>query len=196
MERLLSRLWWVLALRGAVALLLGILALIWPGITLLVLVALFAAFALLAGVVILAGALRYRTLDRGWWLLLLMGLVSVVVGVVAVFQPGATLLALIMLMAAYALVVGVLDIVIAVRLRKVIEREWVLILAGVVSILFGVAVVAFPPAGALALALFVSFYAMTIGILLLVLAFRARRWLRDSSPHGGFRDTSARPSGH
>ncbi|MGH8663407.1 MAG: HdeD family acid-resistance protein [Burkholderiales bacterium] len=195
MEQLLSSTWWVLALHGAIALLFGILALIWPGITLLVLISLFAAFALLVGAVTVAGALKHRTMDRGWWLMLLLGLVSLVVGVIAVFQPGATLFALVLLMAANALVTGILEVAVAVRLRKEMEHEWLLALAGVVSIVFGVLVLMFPPAGALALALFVSFYAVATGILLLVLAFRARRWQKHSDPHSGFQDPSAHPSG-
>lgn len=185
----------MLALHGAIALLFGILALIWPGITLLVLVSLFAAFALLVGAVTVAGALKHRTMNGGWWLMLLLGLVSLVVGVIAVFQPGATLFALVLLMAANALVTGVLEIAVAIRLRKEIEHEWLLALTGVVSIVFGVLVLMFPPAGALALALFVSFYAVATGILLLVLAFRARRWQKHSDPHSGFHDPSAHPRG-
>ena len=195
MDQLLSRSWWMLALHGALALLFGILALIWPGITLLVLVSLFAAFALLVGAVTVAGALRNRTMDRGWWLMLLLGIVSLAVGVIAVFQPGATLFALVLLMAANAVVGGAIEIAVAIRLRKQIRHEWLLILAGVVSVAFGVLVVLFPPAGALALAFFVSFYAVTTGILLLLLAFRARRWQKDTPPRGGMHDPAADPSG-
>lgn len=195
MDQLLSRAWWVLALRGAVALIFGIAALVWPGITLLVLVALFAAFALLGGIVCIVGALRNRTFDRGWWLVLLLGILSVVVGVVAVLHPGATVFVLVLLMAAQALATGVLDIAVAIRLRKVIEHEWLLIVTGVLSILFGVLVVLFPPAGAFALAFIVAFYAIVTGVLLLLLANRARKWQKGSGPHGGYRDTSAHPRG-
>jgi uncharacterized membrane protein HdeD (DUF308 family) len=195
MEQLLSRTWWVLALRGAVALLFGILALVWPGITLLVLVSLFAAFALLVGAVIVVGALKHRTMDRGWWLMMILGVVSLAVGTIAIVQPGATLFALVLLMAVNALLTGVLDIALAIRLRKQIEHEWLLVLTGVVSIVFGVLVVLFPPAGALALAFLVSFYAITTGILLLVLAFRARRWQKRLGRRGGYGDTTAHPSG-
>jgi uncharacterized membrane protein HdeD (DUF308 family) len=195
MERLLSRTWWVLALRGAVALLLGIMALAWPGITLLVLVALFAAFALLVGAVIVAGALANRTMDPGWWLMIVLGIVSLAAGTFAIVQPGTTLFALVLLMAVNAIVTGALDIAIAIRLRKEIEHEWLLIVIGVIAIAFGVLVLAFPPAGALALAFFLGFYATVIGVLLLALAFRARRWQKASAPHGGFRDRTARPSG-
>jgi uncharacterized membrane protein HdeD (DUF308 family) len=195
MEQLLSRTWWVLALRGAVALLFGILALVWPSITLLVLVSLFAAFALLVGAVIVVGALRNRSMDRGWWLMMILGVVSLAVGTVAIVQPGATLFALVLLMAVNALLTGVLDIALAIRLRKRIEHEWLLILAGALSIVFGVLIVMFPPAGALALAFFVSFYAIATGVLLLALAFRARRWQKRLGGHGGYGDTTAHPSG-
>ena len=195
MEQLLSRTWWVLALRGAVAVLFGILALVWPGITLLVLVSLFAAFALLGGAAIVVGALRNRTMDRGWWLMMILGVVSLAVGTIAIVRPGATLFALMLLMAVNALVTGVLDIAVAIRLRKQIEHEWLLILTGALSIVFGVLVMLFPPAGALALAFFVSFYAISTGILLLVLAVRARRWQKGLGGRGGYGDTTAHPRG-
>src|ERR1700704_4177013 len=124
MDQLLLRSWWMLALRGAAALLFGILALIWPGITLLVLVALFAAYALISGGAAVVASIRNRNSDKGWWLILLLGLVSLVAGVIAVFNPGITILVLVVLMGANALVTGILDIVVAIRLRKQIQREW------------------------------------------------------------------------
>ena len=174
MERLLSSSWWVLALQGAAALVFGVLALIWPGLTLVVLVALFAAYALVTGVAAIVGALMHRT-ERGWWLLLLLGLVSVAAGVLALIYPGLTALALVLLMGANAIVTGVLQIVMAVRLRREIRGEWLLGLAGCVSILFGALVLAFPGAGALALVWLVAVYAIAYGVLLLVLAWRAHR---------------------
>jgi uncharacterized membrane protein HdeD (DUF308 family) len=166
----------MLALRGAAALLFGILALIWPGITLLVLVALFAAYALISGGVSVVAAVRNRHTDKGWWLILLLGIVSLAAAVIAILNPGITIFVLVLLMGANALVTGILDIVVAIRLRKKIEREWLLALAGAISILFGVLVFLFPAAGALAMVFMVSFYAIFTGILLLTLAFRARKW--------------------
>jgi uncharacterized membrane protein HdeD (DUF308 family) len=186
MDQLLLRSWWMLALRGAAALLFGILALIWPGITLLVLVALFAAYALISGGAAVVAAIRHRGSDKAWWLILLLGLVSLVAGVIAVFNPGITILVLVLLMGANALVTGILDIVVAIRLRKQIQREWLLAVAGVVSIVFGLLVFLLPAAGALAMVFMVSFYATLTGILLLALAFRARKWAKRSGKAGDF----------
>ena len=175
MRDLLNRSWWMLALRGIVAIVFGVLAILWPGLTLLWLVALFAGFAVLAGAASIMAALRARDQD-GWGLALLLGIVSVIAGVLAIFYPGITALTLILLMGANALVTGVLDLVMAARLRKQMRGEWVLVAAGVVSIMFGAIVMIFPAAGALALVWFISFYATLTGVLLLMVAFRARRW--------------------
>jgi uncharacterized membrane protein HdeD (DUF308 family) len=182
MKELLMRSWWMLALRGVIAILFGILALLWPGITLLVLVAMFAAYAILSGAVSIIAAVKNRDSDTGWWLILLLGLISIGAGVIAVFYPDLTALALVLVMGANALITGVLDIAIAIRLRKVMRREWLLVLAGFISIAFGVLVFMFPGAGALALVWLVSFYAVFTGTLLLALAFRVRAWA--SSPEG------------
>jgi len=137
MNELLTPSWWVLALRGAVALLFGVVALMLPGLTLLWLVALYAVYAVFGGAVSLVGAVKTRNSDKGWWLMLLFGLVSIGAGVVAFLYPGLTALVLVLLMGANALITGVLDIAIAIRLRKFIQHEWLLMLAGVTSILFG-----------------------------------------------------------
>src|ERR1700704_1815813 len=118
MKELLARSWWMLALQGAVSVLFGVLAVLWPGLTLLWLVALFAAYALIGGAVALYGAVKNRTMDKGWWLILVLGLVSVAAGVIAIFNPELTALALVLLMGANALVTGVLEIAVAIRLRK------------------------------------------------------------------------------
>ena len=184
MDDLLKRSWWVFALRGVLALAFGILAVLWPGATLLVLVALFAAWMLISGAAATYASLKNRRSDKAWWLVLLLGLVSLTAGVIAVLDPNITILVLVLLMGANALVTGVLDIVMAVRLRKTIEREWMLALAGAISIVFGVLVLLFPAAGALAMVWLVSFYAVVTGALLLTLAFRARNWSAElgSSP--------------
>lgn len=116
-----------------------------------------------------------------WWLILLLGLVSIGAGVIAILHPGITALFLVLVMGANALITGVLEIVAAIRLRKEIRGEWLLILTGIVSIAIGALVFLFPGAGALALVWLISFYAAFTGALLLALAFRARSWAKASA---------------
>jgi len=174
MNNALSRSWWIPAVRGVIAILFGVLAIMWPGLTLLALVSLFAAYALLTGAVSAYGAIKNRNTDDEWWLLLLLGVVGIGAGIVAMLHPLMTALVLILVMAANALISGVLDIAVAIRLRKSVHGEWMLILNGLVSIAFGVLAFLYPAAGALALVWLISFYASLTGVLLLALAFRLR----------------------
>jgi uncharacterized membrane protein HdeD (DUF308 family) len=174
MDNFFVRSWWVLALRGAAGILFALLTLAWPGLTLLSLIALFAAYALIGGAASVAGALRHRRSEDDWWLGMLLGLVSIGAGVVAVTRPALTALVLVMVMAANALVIGVLDIVAAIRLRRAIEGEWMLVLAGLASIAFGAIVFLYPFAGVLTLIWAVSLYAFVTGALLLMQAARVR----------------------
>lgn len=156
----------------------GVLAVMWPGLTLLWLVALFAVYALVGGAVSVAAAVRNRSSDEDWWLILMLGMVGIGAGIVAMLNPNLTALVLVLIMGANALVTGILDIAVAIRLRKFIRDEWLLILAGIASIVFGVLVFLFPGAGALALVWLVSLYAVVTGALFLMLAFRLRGWMR------------------
>jgi uncharacterized membrane protein HdeD (DUF308 family) len=174
MNNFYLRSWWVPALRGIFAVLFGVLALMWPGLTLLSLVGLFAAWAFLSGIASVVGAIQHRNVDEDWWLPLLLGLVSIGAAVVAFVNPFLTMLVLVMVIGANALVSGVLDIVAAVRLRKEIRGEWLLALAGIVSIAFGAIVFLYPLASAVAMVWVVSIYAIVSGALLLSLAIRAR----------------------
>lgn len=174
MKELLLRSWWMLALRGAIAIVFGLLAIMWPQLTLLLLVTLFGTYALLSGMVSVAGAVKNREHDEDWWLLLLLGLVSIGAGIVAFVHPALTALVLVLVIGMNALLTGVLDVAVAIRLRKHMQGEWFLILNGIVSIVFGTLVFIFPGAGALALLWMISFYALLTGLLLLTLAFRMR----------------------
>jgi len=174
MESFFIRSWWVLGLRGLAAILFGVLAFAWPGLTLLSLVALFAAFALVSGIASAIGAIRHRHAEDDWWVALLLGVVSIGAGGVALFNPALTALVLVLLIGANALVIGVLDILAAIRLRKAVPGEWMLALSGLASVVFGAIVFFFPGAGALALVWVVSVYAIVTGVLLLGLAVRMR----------------------
>ena len=166
---------WMLMLRGAIAIAFGVLAVLWPGLTLLALVGLFAAYALLGGIVSIATAFRIRRAEPRWWLPLLLGVVSVAAGIYAVLAPAVTTLVLVLLMAVNAILTGALDIAMAVRLRRAVPGHWLLLLGGAVAILFGVLVIAAPGAGALALVWLVSLYAILTGVLLFGLGWRMRR---------------------
>jgi uncharacterized membrane protein HdeD (DUF308 family) len=174
MESIFFRSWWVAVLRGLLAILFAVVATGWPGLTLLSLVGLFAAYAILAGIASLAGALRHRAAGQVHWDAVILGIVSIGAGLVAAYHPAATALLLVLIMGANALVVGVLDILAAVRLRQSIAGEWLLALAGIVSVMFGAFVFARPGAGALALVWLVSLYAFITGALLLALGVRMR----------------------
>jgi uncharacterized membrane protein HdeD (DUF308 family) len=145
-----------------------------PGVTLLSLVVLFAAFALLSGAVSVLGAVRNKTRDDDWWLPLLWGLVSIGAGALAVMHPGLSVLILVLVIGGNAMITGVLDIVTAIRLRKTITGEWLLALSGLVSIIFGFLVFLFPGPGAVALVWMIAIYAIFTGGLLLGLSIRLR----------------------
>ena len=171
---LVSRYWWVIALRGAVAILFGVLAFAWPGVTLSALVLLFGAYAIVDGVAaILVGIKDYGEKER-WWATLLGGLVSLGAGIVTFMMPGLTALTLLTLIAIWAVMRGVFEIVAAIRLRKEIKGEWLMALAGALSIAFGLYMIAFPGAGAIAVVWWIGAYAVAIGLMLVMLGFRAR----------------------
>jgi uncharacterized membrane protein HdeD (DUF308 family) len=177
----LARNWWALALRGLFGVLFGIAAFAWPGLTLGALVLLYGAYAFADGVFALAAALAGRTEIRPWWALLLEGVAGIGVGVLTIFWPGITALALLYLIAAWAVVTGVFEIAAAIRLRKEIPGEWLLALSGVVSVLFGLALVINPGAGALAMVWLIGAYAILFGVLLIALGFRLRSFVRRVS---------------
>lgn len=178
MANLLARNWGWMMLRGVAALIFGLLTLLNPGITLVVLVIFFGAYAIVDGVFALITALANRREERQWVALLVNGLLSLAVGIATFVWPGITAFALLYLIAAWALITGIMEIVTAIRLREVIRGEWLLVLAGVLSILFGILLFSRPGAGALAVVLWIGAYAVIFGILLIVLAFRLRSWLR------------------
>lgn len=184
MSQTVLRHWWLLACRGALAIMFGMLAIMWPGITLLSLAALFAAFTLVGGAVWTFVAVRSRPEDERWWVLLLMGLVGVAAGAVAALHPAMTMLVLVLLVGAHALVTGAAELALALRLRRQLQGEWMLALAGAASIMFGMFVLLFPTgAGAVALAVLIGWYAIATGMLVIALAFRVRHWAR-SQPGG------------
>lgn len=171
----LARNWWLLLLRGIAGIVFGALALVWPGITLFVLVLFYGAYALVDGVSSIALAISRRggRAPTGW--LVLVGVLGIAAGIFTFFWPGITALALLVVIAAWSIAHGILEIVGAIRLRKEIEGEWLLILSGNLSVAFGAMLLAFPGAGALALVWLIAAYAIVFGALLIMLSLRLRR---------------------
>ena len=174
MVRTLAQYWWVILLRGIFALLFGVGAFIWPGPTVAALILLFGAYALIDGIfAVIAGIQQYGERDR-WWAVVLEGIAGIALGVLTFLWPGVTGLVLLYFIAAWALLTGIFEIAAAIRLRKEIEGEWMLILAGAASVLFGLLLIVQPGSGALAVIWLIGAYAVVFGILYIILAFRLR----------------------
>lgn len=173
MSAALARNWWLVALRGGVAILFGVLAFVAPQAFVLSLVLFFAAYTLTDGIFAILGAIRAAQHHERWGFLLLEGIVDVVVAVAAVLVPGAAVWAFVLLLAAWALVTGGLMIAAAFRLHLHYGRWW-LVLGGIVSILFGIALIINPGVSALVLTWWIGSYSFAFGILLLILAFKLR----------------------
>ncbi|HSK93457.1 MAG TPA: DUF308 domain-containing protein [Candidatus Angelobacter sp.] len=178
----LSRWWWLFVLRGVVAIGFGILAFLAPGWGIAILVALFAAWAILDGVGNLLAGWRTRNQDRSWWLEVLEGVVSIGAGVIAIALPDFAAQALVLIIGAWAVITGVIEIVMAVRLRRVIRGELWMGLAGLASILFGILIIVFPAAGALSLVWLISAFAITFGAFEIGLGWRLRSHERGPAP--------------
>lgn len=170
--------WWVLVVRGIAAILFGIVALVAPGPSLLALVMFWGAYALVDGIFNLANAVRGAHAGRRWGWLLFEGLVSIGAGVLTFAWPRITALALLTLIAVWALLTGIAEIAAAIRLRRQIRGEWLLATGGVLSIVFGVLLLASPGAGALALVWMIGGYAILFGVTLFALGLRLNRWSR------------------
>jgi uncharacterized membrane protein HdeD (DUF308 family) len=166
--------WWMFAVRGVAAVIFGILALIWPGQALQALVLLFGAYVFVDGIfAVIAGIAARGTFDR-WWAVLLEGVAGILIGVLTFFWPSITALVLLYFIAAWALITGIFEIVAAIQFRRVITGEWMLILGGLLSIIFGVLLFVFPGAGAVSLAWMIGIYAILFGISEIIFAFRLR----------------------
>jgi uncharacterized membrane protein HdeD (DUF308 family) len=180
----LARNWWALLIRGIAAVIFGALTFMAPGISLLTLVLVFGAYAFADGVLCIVIAIRRQRGRDPWWVLLLEGLAGVGAGIVTLFFPRLTALALLFLIAAWAVVTGVLEIALAIRLRKVISGEWLLALTGLASLALGVVLMLFPGPGVIALVLWTGGYAIVFGTLLIALSLRLRSWSKAHDRSG------------
>jgi len=171
--------WWTLLLRGIAAVLFGLAALLWPGLTLFVLIIFFGAYVLVDGIFALVAGIR-GSRDRRW-VLLAEGALGILAGLISFFWPGITALALLYVIAFWAIFTGVLEVVMAISLRREIENEWLMVLSGVLSVLFGLILAVLPGVGLLSLVWLIGIYTLVFGIVLIVLGFRARGHRQGSS---------------
>jgi uncharacterized membrane protein HdeD (DUF308 family) len=170
----LARNWWLLVLRGVVAIVFGVLAFVWPGITLVTLVLFYGAFVLIDGVLAIAAAIHGGNMAPRWWLAI-VGIAGIGAGVLTFAWPGITALVLLLFIAFWAIVLGVFEIIGAIRLRKEIEGEWLLILNGALSIAFGLVLLWRPGLGALAVVWIIGAYAIIFGVTFVLLGLKLRQ---------------------
>jgi uncharacterized membrane protein HdeD (DUF308 family) len=177
----LKRHWWVPVIRGVAAIVFGIIAFVYPGLTIATLVLFFGAWILIDGIFRIVGAIGHRASDPDWGWQLVIGLLGIVVGLLTFHAPQITALALVIYIAAWALMIGASEIALAVKMRREIKGEWFLILMGLASIVFAVLLLWNPIAGAAAVIWLIAWYAVVLGVLAIFFGFRLRS-LRTLAP--------------
>ncbi|WP_119462229.1 DUF308 domain-containing protein [Rhodospirillaceae bacterium SYSU D60014] len=188
MDTSISRYWWLVLLQGIAAVIFGILAFVWPAVTLGVLILFYGVLAIVYGVSALISAFSARRVFRLWWLEAIAGIAALIAGVLAFFWPGITALALLYLFAAWALVIGIFELAAAFRSGFPSELRWAFGLAGAASVLVGTLLITMSPAGGLlALVWLVGLYALFDGVLWIFRAFRLRSLYHEGldREHGG-----------
>jgi uncharacterized membrane protein HdeD (DUF308 family) len=166
--------WWMMALRGVLAIIFGLVALFFPGIALLAFITVFAVYAIIDGIIAVVEAIRERATANRWWWVLIEGILSILAGIFAIVYPGVTALVLLYIVAAWAILTGIMEIVTAVTLREYLSREWALIIAGALSIVFGIILFVRPGLGLLSILWLVGVYSIIFGVLFIVRAFQFR----------------------
>lgn len=170
----LARVWWAFVLRGVLAILFGVLAFLNVALAAIALVALFAAWAIIDGVTGLIAGWRTRGQDKNWWWSVVEGLLGIVAGVIAVLLPGTAAVALVLVIGAWAVITGALEIYGAIKLREQISGELWLVLAGIGSILFGLLLFIFPTMGVVTLTWLIGGFAIVFGVLFIMVGLRLR----------------------
>jgi len=170
---LCKRTWWVFLVGGIAAVVFGLLAFAKPVAAWFVVATFFAASILVEGVFSVAGSIQHRDKD-GWWIMLLIGVLGVLVGGYALLNPMVSMAAFILLVAFQAIMLGVFLVMLGYKVRAATEREWILYLTGAVSVLFGILIIANPGIGGLSVILMIASWAIVTGILKIVFAFRVR----------------------
>ncbi|KOS56254.1 HdeD family acid-resistance protein [Rhodococcus rhodochrous] len=178
---LFKQMWWLVLIRGILAVLFGVVALVWPGITVWALVVVFGIYAIVDGVVLVYHSIRDRARLDGWGWWLAMGLVSIAAGIVALVWPAATALVVLYIIAFYAILFGVTGIIGALSFRKVPNSGWGWSLfAGILAVLLGVVLLIFPGSGIISLIWLLGIYAILFGVLLIIVAFQVRKVAKEA----------------
>ena len=171
----MTRFWWLSVLRGVIFILFGVAALLWPGIAFATLVLLFGAFAFASGIIAVWTAFSLRSREEKWAAFFLQGLLGIAFGVLALMWPFATAGAIILVIAAWALLAGLIELAAALRLRREMEDEWMLMVSGTLSILLGLLFALFPAAGIWTVTWLIAVFAILAGLAMIQLGFRLRR---------------------
>lgn len=174
----LAKHWWLFVLRGVLAVLFAVMAFVSPTITLSILVVFLGVYFLVDGLFTLTHGFRIRKTDTHWWVLVLEGLLGIVAGIVCLTMPGITVVFMVTLIALWSVVTGVLEIILAIRLRKEIQNEWILIIAGVFSVIFGILLFMQPLAGVLVISWWLGIYALFFGIFMITVGARLKKFAK------------------
>jgi uncharacterized membrane protein HdeD (DUF308 family) len=173
--------WWAFALRGALGIVVGLVAFFLPAVTLLALTFVFAAYALIDGILSFGMAFHAARFHSHWWAFMLEGMAGIAIAAITLATPAVTLVVLLYLIAGWAVITGIFEIAAAIRIRRIVEHGWWLGLAGAASIIFGLLLFAAPGPGAVAIAWWIGAYAFVFGALMLALSFRLRAWSKSGS---------------
>jgi uncharacterized membrane protein HdeD (DUF308 family) len=189
---LLARAWWTFILRGVLAILFGLVCLLFPPVAILALATLFGFWLIIDGVAGLTAAWGARR-TGSWWLPALEGVAGLVAGFLAIVWPGITAFVLVILVGAWAIVTGAFELWTAIRMREQIKGEVFLAIAGIVSILFGLYVIIFPGPGLLSVLWLIAVFAIAFGISLIGLGWRLRGIFEQAKRQGEYAERGMRP---
>jgi uncharacterized membrane protein HdeD (DUF308 family) len=164
--------WWAFILRGAIAVIFGILAFFWPGITIAALVFLFGFYVLLDGIFAVYSAIRALGKGQSWFFLVIEGILGIVAGIITIVWPAITALVLVFIIGFWAILTGVMEIMTAIRLRREITNEWALGIAGAISIIFGIIMLIWPGSALLSFAWLIGLFAILFGISFIAIGWR------------------------
>lgn len=170
----LARNWWALLLRGIAAVVFGLLAFFWPGATGVALVILFGAYAFVDGIFALISAVRAAEAHHRWMAFAIEGIVGLVIAAITLFDLQLAAFALYFMIAAWAILTGIFELLAAFRLRKDLPNEWLLVLGGIASVVFGVLLIVYPLVGILTVIWLIGAYAILFGVLMIGLSLRLR----------------------